>query len=99
MRIMRELGRIADVQTSTEPIESVRLLSRFHGYNSAIDDFERLAEPFPRTGQLPDPQWGADPELGDQLPTQVNWKKLKEMQDARNTARDASADAAAARER
>jgi len=95
--ILREIGRPTDVPTGTDALASARLLSQYHGYNAAIDDLLRLAEPAARLGQLPDPQWGADPEQGDQLPSQVNFTKLKEMQDARDRTRNAAAAAAAAR--
>jgi hypothetical protein len=97
--ILREMGRPTDVPSGTDALASARILSQYHGYNAALDDLLRLAEPPGSLGTkpLPEPQWGADPELGDQLPLQVHLAKMKEIQDARDQLRAASVSAALAR--
>lgn len=100
--ILREMGRPTDVPSGTDALASARILSQYHGYNACIDDLVRLAD-VPGKGfkPLPEAQFGADliadPDLGDQLPLQVNLAKMKELQNARATARAAAIDAAAAR--
>lgn len=46
LRILKEKGRPSDVPSNTDALASVRVLSHFHGYNSAIDELELLAQPY-----------------------------------------------------
>jgi hypothetical protein len=53
LRILKEKGRPMDVPSNTDALASVRVLSHFHGYNSAIDELELLAHPYvPPAAQL-----------------------------------------------
>jgi hypothetical protein len=45
MRVLRERGRPHDVPSAGDALASARVLSQFHGYNAALDDFELLSEP------------------------------------------------------
>lgn len=96
--VLRELGRPTDVPSGTDALASARILSQYHGYNACIDDLLRLADP-PGQGlkPLPDPLFGADAELGDQLPMQINVGTIQELENARANARAAAIDAAVAR--
>lgn len=46
VRILKDKGRPTDVPSNTDALASVRVLSHFHGFNSAIDELESLAQPF-----------------------------------------------------
>jgi hypothetical protein len=97
LSILRDKASPIDVPSTADALASCRVLSQFHGYRAAIDDLERLAVPLrDPNAPMPDPQWGADPNLGDHLPLQVDLAKMKELQDARDHARAASVAARAA---
>jgi hypothetical protein len=53
LRILKEKGRVTDVPSNTDALASVRILSQFHGFNSAIDTLELLAQVYiPPASQL-----------------------------------------------